>query len=522
MTLAPPKFRPHLPEKYDGMVNPVEFLQIYSTSILAAGGNEAVMANYFPVALTGTARSWLMNLPEGTLHSWSELCRQFTANFESAYAQSGNETDLHAIQQRPGESLRSFVQRFSQVHNTIPHISNAYVVVAFRQGVRDEKMLEKLTTHDIQDVFRLFSLADKCARATEGRAWHSPATQATKGESMPSVGAQDQGSGNDNDNKKKKKKASSNQPLTRAPTAVATVAGGGRGGLRGDKRPRQPSNSDGTSTKCPVHNSMRHTAAECREIQKLVKQFRQKMQQRQDGAPSCQREGKQKVDSQVEKDVEMEFQDAKRALKAFHGHSDSESSDNEHRKMLHIMFRGSWAITSRHVVKTLCQEVAAVAPTLKAAPHCKWMETPIGFDSSNYPKSMAGAGQLPLLVSQTISNIKLYHVLIDRGVAPNLISLATFKKLQIPMGKLQPSRPFSRVGPVSVTPRGCVSLPVTFRMTENFRTESVLFNVAEVSLPFNAILGRPALYQFMAVAHYGYLVLKMPSLNGILKIRGGP
>jgi hypothetical protein len=27
------------------------------------------MANYFPVALTGTARSWLMNLPEGTLHS---------------------------------------------------------------------------------------------------------------------------------------------------------------------------------------------------------------------------------------------------------------------------------------------------------------------------------------------------------------------------------------------------------------------------------------------------------------------
>jgi hypothetical protein len=50
--------------------------------------------------------------------------------------------------------------------------------------------------------------------------------------------------------------------------------------------------------------------------------------------------------------------------------------------------------------------------------------------------------------------------------------------------------------------------------------ESVLFDVAEVSLPFNAILGRPALYQFMAVAHYGYLVLKIPSPNGVLKIRG--
>jgi hypothetical protein len=33
------------------------------------------MADYFPVALTGMARSWLMNLPEGTLDSWPELCR---------------------------------------------------------------------------------------------------------------------------------------------------------------------------------------------------------------------------------------------------------------------------------------------------------------------------------------------------------------------------------------------------------------------------------------------------------------
>jgi hypothetical protein len=48
------------------------------------------------------------------------------------YARSGNETDIHAIQQRPGESLRSFVQWFSQAHNTIPRISNASVVVAFR------------------------------------------------------------------------------------------------------------------------------------------------------------------------------------------------------------------------------------------------------------------------------------------------------------------------------------------------------------------------------------------------------
>jgi hypothetical protein len=56
------------------------------------------MANYFLVALTRTARSWLMNLLEGSLTSWQELCHQFTANFESAYSRPGNETNLPTVQ----------------------------------------------------------------------------------------------------------------------------------------------------------------------------------------------------------------------------------------------------------------------------------------------------------------------------------------------------------------------------------------------------------------------------------------
>jgi hypothetical protein len=53
-------------------------------------------------------------------------------------------------------------------------MSNASVVVAFHQGVSDDKMLEKLTMRNIKDAAELFSLVDKCPRATEGRAWHTP------------------------------------------------------------------------------------------------------------------------------------------------------------------------------------------------------------------------------------------------------------------------------------------------------------------------------------------------------------
>jgi hypothetical protein len=77
------------------------------------------------------------------------------------------------VRQEPGETLRTFISRFTKVRGTIPRISDASIITAFRQGVRDEKMLEKLATHDVETVSTLFALADKCARAAEGRAWHS-------------------------------------------------------------------------------------------------------------------------------------------------------------------------------------------------------------------------------------------------------------------------------------------------------------------------------------------------------------
>jgi hypothetical protein len=97
----PPKFRPHLLEKYDGTSNPSEFLQVYITAITTAGGNTVVMATYFHVALSGPARTWLMNLAPGSIYTWEELCARFVANFASAYQQHGVEAHLHAVRQEP-------------------------------------------------------------------------------------------------------------------------------------------------------------------------------------------------------------------------------------------------------------------------------------------------------------------------------------------------------------------------------------------------------------------------------------
>jgi hypothetical protein len=127
----PPKFRPHLPKKYDGTSNPSEFLQVYVTAITAAGGNTTVMATYFLVALSGPARTWLMNLTPGSVYSLEELCARFVANFANAYQQHGVEAHLHAVRQEPGETLRKFISRFTKVRGTIPRISDASIITAF-------------------------------------------------------------------------------------------------------------------------------------------------------------------------------------------------------------------------------------------------------------------------------------------------------------------------------------------------------------------------------------------------------
>jgi hypothetical protein len=88
------------------------------------------------------------------------------------------------------------------------------------------------------------------------------------------------------------------------------------------------------------------------------------------------------------------------------------------------------------------------------------------------------------------------------------------------MSKLAPSHLFSGVGSGSIIPHSSISLPVTFETPENYHTESVIFDVMHVNLPFNAILSRTALYQFMVMAHYWYLVLKMSSPNDIINIYG--
>jgi hypothetical protein len=413
----PSKFRPHLPEEYDDTANPSEFLQVYIIAIMAAGGDTTVMETYFHVALSGLARTWLMNLSPGSIYSWEKLCARFTTNFASAYQQHGVEAHLHAVRQEPRETLRAFISRFTKVRGTIPHISDASIITAFRQGVCDEKVLEKLATHDVDSVSTLFTLANKCARAIEGRAWHS----------APQTGvAQTGGSGAAAKDGKKKKNRSHEKPWSTAPIVAATT--GGR-----SERNKRPRPQGGNSGSCPVHPNARHSASECREIIKLMKRVSERREQSsKDGSPPRRRPGKKRSDDGdlAAGERELGYQSPEGDLKDVFTEDSDSGDDNNRRKKLYVMYGGSCELTSRRNVKSLRREVLSATPGVpKAAPHQRWSSTTIFFEASDCPDNMAGAGVLPLITAPVIANMRLHHVLIDGGAGLNVINHAAFKQL---------------------------------------------------------------------------------------------
>ena len=53
----------------------------YEEAVLEAGGNDKIMANWFPMALAGQPRAWLLAFPGSSVTSWDELRGLFVARF---------------------------------------------------------------------------------------------------------------------------------------------------------------------------------------------------------------------------------------------------------------------------------------------------------------------------------------------------------------------------------------------------------------------------------------------------------
>jgi hypothetical protein len=154
----------------------------------------------------------------------------------------------------------------------------------------------------------------------------------------------------------------------------------------------------------------------------------------------------------------------------------------------------------------------------------RWSEVPITFSRTDQWTSFSERGRFPLFLKPVVTSSRLNKVLIDGGSRLTVLFTKTLKKMKLDITHMLTKCTSTFYGIVpgnAAIPLGSVVLPVTFGETrENYHTEYIKFKVADFETSYHAILGRLVIAKFMAVPHYTYLLLKMPSPAGVLSLQG--
>jgi hypothetical protein len=121
-----------------------------------------------------------------------------------------------------------------------------------------------------------------------------------------------------------------------------------------------------------------------------------------------------------------------------------------------------------------------------------WSEDAIPFSREDQPNRIPNPGQYPLVVDPVIGNSRFSKVLMDEGSSLNILYVHTLRLMGIGLDQLRPSTtPFHGVAPGKcVQPLGQIDLPVWFSTPDNFRKETLTFEVVGFRGAYHAILGR--------------------------------
>jgi hypothetical protein len=88
-------------------------------------------------------------------------------NFQGTYVRPGNSWDLRAYSQKPDESLRDFIRRFSKRCTELPSVAQSEIVHAFLEGTTCRDIVRELGRSPPIDSNELFDIATSFASGEE-------------------------------------------------------------------------------------------------------------------------------------------------------------------------------------------------------------------------------------------------------------------------------------------------------------------------------------------------------------------
>jgi hypothetical protein len=127
---------------YDGHSDPKQFLMSYEATISSYGGNTAVMAKSFVMAVRNVAQTWYSSLRPGTITSWQKLKDMLVTSF-----------------------LQAYVRRFLRLRAQAPTVPNEIVIEAMIKGLRPGPTAQYFARKPPQTLEKLLQKMDEYIRA---------------------------------------------------------------------------------------------------------------------------------------------------------------------------------------------------------------------------------------------------------------------------------------------------------------------------------------------------------------------
>jgi hypothetical protein len=150
---------------YDGHSDPKQFLMCYEATISSYGGNAAVMAKSFVMAVKNVAQTWYSSLRPGTITSWHKLKDMLVTSFQGFQTKPVTAQALFQCTQDHEEYLQAYVWRFLRLRAQAPTVPNEIVIEAMIKGLRPGPTAQYFARKPPQTLEKLLQKMDEYIRA---------------------------------------------------------------------------------------------------------------------------------------------------------------------------------------------------------------------------------------------------------------------------------------------------------------------------------------------------------------------
>ncbi|GKV17775.1 hypothetical protein SLEP1_g28236 [Rubroshorea leprosula] len=553
---------PHL-ETYDGSGDPDEHLYTYQAIMRIQNANDAMMCKVFPATLKSTARRWYHKLPRHSIDSYSQLAKLFSNKFASKREIKCTATELMQVNQKEGESLRDYMQRFNKATLDIDNVPDTICLSALLHGLKRGRFLDDLlenpprTWNEVNDRSISFILS-KDFQSSKRRA----DDKQSKSQEQPLR----------REEKKKQKvseqwgkpadfpKYANYIPLTLPRSQILAQI---QNWVRRPPPPLYESPRADKSKHCDYHRTYGHNTEDCQhlndELEFLacngkLEGYVQKPHAQQPtqthfvqgyDRPQGQRyqlDGAQ--DAYQDNPYPSEQGRAYRG-RPFNRRGQGQRAAVQNQKdkkgvgyagipppsgtinMISCgVHSGGQSAGARKAYARQVMTVNKNKPLKRPFEEAEWENTPITFSPADYKRAEGEPDIMmphadPFVATVHIGNHNVNKVFIDTGSSLDILYWSCFQKMQLNPDSLQKYEgPIYGFDNQPVPVEGVITLPIYVGSEPRFRMASVTFLVVKMESAFNAILGRATLCELKAVISQPHLCMKFPTPQGVGVLKG--